>query len=744
LSFDLVTIVFVVGFTLVAMTALLLILALRHDQVVRTAGPLRILQDIEAQISSMRGEKAEIEAELKTRREALMDLATVQAEIDALIRQRDELLAAHATLADRREEVRAMNRETEAAIVSYAEAKRDLDERQEALDLVQAKLDRADRLVTQIAAMTEEHDTLSRKLTEVHDELRDLREEKLRAEELRGKVEKLEREDARLTGTIEAATEQLATLLSRTEVEERRVAEAQAGNAQTMAQAEAMAVEIRQRLAQNAELDDQRTRLEALVAQLESEADSLEGVIERVQQEERRLVDTQAANSEAIAKAEALAMEIRQATTRHAELEQSRNTAEARLAHLHGEIARATGKNPDGEAADPLEDLKVLPPVLAQLAKLPVREIELESAALHRVSTHMQALGLEYPKRVINAFHTAMKVNETSQMAVLAGISGTGKSQLPRRYAEAMGIGFLQVPVQPRWDSPQDLMGFYNYIEGRFRPTDMARALYHLDAYNGPKESDALQDRMMMVLLDEMNLARVEYYFSDFLSRLESRPSANQADTAASRKDSEIELELPMPKGQSTPRIFPGYNVLFAGTMNEDESTQSLSDKVVDRANVLRFAAPKTIKQGVGKGTQAKPEALSRKRWGAWVHGLDALGHEKQQVTDHVERMVGFMRQLQRPMGHRLGRAIMAYVANYPKNEGRTDLNTALADQVEMRLLPKLRGIEMDAAEAFLTDLAIYVEDDLHDHDLATAIRESTEQAQAGTGQFVWRGVTRT
>jgi len=214
LNFDLVTIVFVVGFALVAMTALLLLLALRHDQVVRTAGPLRILQDIEAQISSMRGEKAEIEAELKTRRETLMDLSTIQAETDALIRQRDELLAAHATLADRREEVRAMNGETEAAIVSYAEAKRNLDEKQEALDIVQAKLDRADRLVTQIAAMTEEHDTLSRKLTEVHDELRDLREEKLRAEELHGKIEKLEREDARLTGMIEAASEQLASLRS--------------------------------------------------------------------------------------------------------------------------------------------------------------------------------------------------------------------------------------------------------------------------------------------------------------------------------------------------------------------------------------------------------------------------------------------------------------------------------------------------------------------------------------------------
>ena len=165
---------------------------------------------------------------------------------------------------------------------------------------------------------------------------------------------------------------------------------------------------------------------------------------------------------------------------------------------------------------------------------------ETETHALDHTQQRLKGLGLLYPQRVVYAFHTAMKVNETTQMAVLAGISGTGKSQLPRRYAEAMGIGFLQVPVQPRWDSPQDLMGFYNYIESRFRPTDMARALFHMDAWNGPSDSKALQDRMLLILLDEMNLARVEYYFSDFLSRLESRPgrvTSSSAFHAQRRRD---------------------------------------------------------------------------------------------------------------------------------------------------------------------------------------------------------------
>ena len=85
-------------------------------------------------------------------------------------------------------------------------------------------------------------------------------------------------------------------------------------------------------------------------------------------------------------------------------------------------------------------------------------------------------------------------------MTVLAGVSGTGKSLLPRRYAEAMGLRFLQISVEPRWDSPQDLLGFYNYIEKRYRATDLARALVHMDPYNTSELSNGgHEDEMMLV-----------------------------------------------------------------------------------------------------------------------------------------------------------------------------------------------------------------------------------------------------
>ncbi|MEN8935002.1 MAG: chromosome segregation ATPase-like protein, partial [Planktotalea arctica] len=225
----------------------------------------------------------------------------------------------------------------------------------------------------------------------------------------------------------------------------------------------------------------------------------------------------------------------------------------------------------------------------------------------------------------------------------------------------------------------------------------------------------------------------------DFLSRLESRPRPNDVGEENERKDAEIELEIP--NMERPPRIFPGYNLLFAGTMNEDESTQSLSDKVVDRANILRFSAPKKIKDGLAEGTVEPTLALSQQTWMSWRRSSASVDVSRR-VTNRVEQMVDLMRDFKRPFGHRLGRAIMAYAENYPEVEGGRGVDDALADQIEMRLLPKLRGVETDMAGPQFSRLINFVERELGDDALAQAIGESVSLAEA-TGQFVWSGVTR-
>ena len=372
------------------------------------------------------------------------------------------------------------------------------------------------------------------------------------------------------------------------------------------------------------------------------------------------------------------------------------------------------------------------------------RASEREAAAVEAVCRRLEDLGLRYSRRVVRAFHTALKINETAQMTVLAGVSGTGKSLLPRRYAEAMGIAFLQIAVEPRWDSPQDLLGFYNYVEQRYRATDLARALVQMDPFNTSTLAKApLGERMLLVLLDEMNLARVEYYFSEFLSRLEVRPPYAEAENAEKRRDASMPIDIRGRK-EGPVHLFPSYNVLFAGTMNDDESTQALSDKVLDRGNVMQFPAPQKFATSVSSAPAAPQPGCRRFReWRTWVKPADSLpSADREKARNTVDNLARIMEGLGRPFGHRLNEAILAYVANYPRQPAQP-IDEPLADQIEFRILPKLRGVPIGETRQGFDDLGKLIRDDLHDDAFADRLKYLVERQEPGSGQFNWRGLER-
>ena len=361
--------------------------------------------------------------------------------------------------------------------------------------------------------------------------------------------------------------------------------------------------------------------------------------------------------------------------------------------------------------------------------------------------------GFVFDERAIRAFHTGLKCAKHTPLVVLAGISGTGKSLLPELYASALGMNFLPVPVQPRWDSPQDLFGFYNYMEGRYKATELARLLWQFDRYNNPpaKKKYTVENLPLnLVLLDEMNLARVEYYFSDLLSKLETRNGLN-TEVEQERKKAEIELECnAADKIDSMRHLFVSSSTLFVGTMNEDESTQTLSDKVIDRANVLRFGRPKMLgddnKQSVKEpdkssfiATYAKDGRISVKMWNGWCKGLDdtkeetdGLGFLRKTVTPVVEALD----KVYRSYGFRVDKAMKLYVMNYPGN-----YKEAVADQIEMKILPKLNGVELqDEHFGEVKDAMLAAIDATGDNKLRTAFLDACPE---GGTFFKWRGVMR-
>ncbi len=365
-----------------------------------------------------------------------------------------------------------------------------------------------------------------------------------------------------------------------------------------------------------------------------------------------------------------------------------------------------------------------------------------ERQALAKLQESLKNRNLFFSERTLKAFHTSLKINDISPLTVLAGVSGTGKTRLPIEYAEAMGMHKLMVSVQPGWDSPHNLFGFYNYMERKYKATDLARALMRMDAYNIDALENERSERMLLVLLDEMNLARVEYYFSEFLSKLELRLDRNEEDPTQ-RSLAEIELETgPRSSAENSHRLWVGKNILFVGTMNEDESTQTLSDKVLDRANVMRFGKPpeglpNLSNQILVNATQDR--YLPYNTWKSWIKtNSGQWGGDLDKWIELANRALG---RIGRPFGHRVQRAIREYVRNYPGVDDGQSHRLAFADQLEQKVIPKLRGIELEGNAVESLDELQSLIDETGDLDLRNAFADSIDERSTGT--FVWRGVTR-
>lgn len=364
------------------------------------------------------------------------------------------------------------------------------------------------------------------------------------------------------------------------------------------------------------------------------------------------------------------------------------------------------------------------------------QKAESEDTRLKDLAKTLEERQIVFPSRTLYAFHTALKTAELSPLTVLAGISGTGKSLLPGVYSEAMGIHFLNLAVQPRWDSPQDMFGFYNYMEQKYSATELARAMVQFDRHNLRGNIGDLKDQMLMVLLDEMNLARVEYYFSEFLSKLETRRDSKM------RSKSEIVLETGHGNGDGEVRLYPDRNILFVGTMNEDESTQNLSDKVLDRACVLRFGKPNVLKlvQPERNSAQVSNSMLPQAEWMKWVKSSTQSSSIVEEFVSKLNKDV--MAPIGKPFAHRVGKAINSYVLNYPEWV-RDSENIALADQVEQRILPKLRGLNVDDHHDAFNKLSSIIRD-LGDDVLLKAFEAGRNSGNSrGMNSFIWRGVDR-
>lgn len=299
---------------------------------------------------------------------------------------------------------------------------------------------------------------------------------------------------------------------------------------------------------------------------------------------------------------------------------------------------------------------------------------------------------LYYSERNIRTFISAFAA---TRLIILQGASGTGKSSLPRAFAEFMGSRTESVEVQSSWKDRNDLLGFFNDFEKRYKETEFLKSLYI--ATKNP-------EHIHCIMLDEMNISRIEYYFADFLSTLEK-----------DRRDWLVNLiPFHIAKGKLPKLIDEDGNIRirentwFVGTANRDDSTFMISDKVYDRAIVLQF--DKREEEPSQRIPVAPPIQMN---YGQFQTMLDRAVNVSSETLKTIKDIVANLdfhmhNHFEITFGNRISKQIERFVPAYMACGGT--LHEALDVIFSTKVLRKLEGLYDDSTQKELQDLAVEME----------------------------------
>jgi MoxR-like ATPase len=257
---------------------------------------------------------------------------------------------------------------------------------------------------------------------------------------------------------------------------------------------------------------------------------------------------------------------------------------------------------------------------------------------------------------VIRRYHLAI---QTRGFVILSGASGTGKTWLAQAYADAIGARPKLAAVDPSWSSNEDLLGYLSPLDGFYHHTPFSEFVQEAAREWTSADLAGRTAREFHIILDEMNLARVEHYFSRFLSAMEvrSREGIARLDLAPGHT---VEL---------TP------NLRFVGTVNIDETTHGFADKVYDRAQLIELPLQRDYVLRFLDDEPYREDVL--RVWDA----LKPLAPFGFRVLDEMHHYVVAARELGTPW------------------------EIALDEQFVQKVLPRVRGADQrldEALEAFL------------------------------------------
>lgn len=311
--------------------------------------------------------------------------------------------------------------------------------------------------------------------------------------------------------------------------------------------------------------------------------------------------------------------------------------------------------------------------------------------------------GLQYEFEDLVNFHTSLKTNP---LTILAGMSGTGKTQLAYNYAKMLGLSeenntLLFMPISPAYTEPSDVLGYLNSMNGLYTPAETGLVKFLLHA-NEDKE------HMHLVIFDEMNLSQVEYWFSPFISILEK--DLDERYLKLYDEDAHCINSKVFPS-----EIKIGENIIFIGTVNIDETTKDFSNRLSDRTFVINLK-----KVGFSeffetyKKTQTKLESIDVNaskckdvtQFMSWtrnhnINYMDAFKNEEILFLDELDILI----RKYIPDGgisYRVLRNIGNYIRNVPNDTDETlviNRGKVLDTVLNQTIMPKIRGTESQLRE---------------------------------------------
>jgi hypothetical protein len=314
-------------------------------------------------------------------------------------------------------------------------------------------------------------------------------------------------------------------------------------------------------------------------------------------------------------------------------------------------------------------------------------EFQNDGKLIGHIHDYISTKGYYYNRKdIINLFLSL----KTKPFVILSGISGTGKTKIVQLLAESLGATaengqFALIPVRPDWSDGSDLIG-YRDIKGKFQAGPLTKVLMEA---NQPEN----RGKPYFLLLDEMNLARVEYYFSDLLSAMESRD----------RQDGEF-VSAPVVEEEEVGRLLLRDNFYIIGTVNMDETTHPFSPKVLDRANTIEYNDVVLDHFGfLTKDSIVEPVAIDNQQMaGRFLNLKDAFfDHEDfvRKVTGLLVEVNTILEPIKAHFGYRVRDEVCFYMIY--NDEGQLmKFDDAFDYQLVQKVLPRLTGNDLKTEEA--------------------------------------------